>query len=78
MPPASSGDACDIDVGEENTIEQRKRPVAPKFREKLADLIKGLLSAKIVRPSTLPWAPPIVVIIEREKKLPVYVLMTGG
>ena len=41
------------------------RPVAPKFREKLADLIKGLLSAKIIRPSTSPWASPIVVIIKK-------------
>ena len=41
------------------------RSVAPKFREKLADLIKGLLSAKNIRPSTSPWASPIVVIIKK-------------
>ena len=34
------------------------RPVAPEFSEKLADVIKGLLSAKIIQPSTSPWASP--------------------
>ena len=65
LPPAARGAVCDIDVGEAKPIAQRVRPVAPKFREKLADLIKGLLSAKIIRPSTSPWASPIVVIIKK-------------
>ena len=65
LPPAARGAVCDIDVGEARPIAQRVRPVAPKFREKLADLIKGLLSAKIIRPSTSPWASPIVVIIKK-------------
>ena len=55
LPPAARGAVCDIDVGDANPIAQRVRPVAPKFREKLADLIKGLLSAKIIRPSISPW-----------------------
>ena len=65
LPPASCGAVCDIDVGGANPIAQWVRPVAPKFREKLAGLIKGLLSAKIIRPSTSPWASPIVVIIKK-------------
>ena len=65
LPPAARGAVCDIDVGGARPIAQRVRPVAPKFREKLADLIKGLLSAKIIRPSTSPWASPIVVIIKK-------------
>ena len=65
LPPAARGAFSDIDVGEARPIAQRVRPVAPKFREKLADLIKGLLSAKIIRPSTSPWASPIVVIIKK-------------
>ena len=65
LPPAARGAICDIDVGRASSIAQRVRPVAPKFRENLADLIKGLLSAKIIRPSTSPWASPIVVIIKR-------------
>ena len=64
LPPAARGDVCDIDVGGEKSIAQLVRPVAPKFREKLADLIKGLLSAKIIRPSTSPWASPIVIVIK--------------
>ena len=63
LPPAARGAICDIDVGGASPIAQRVRPVAPKFREKLSDLIKGLLSAKIIRPSTSPWASPIFVII---------------
>ena len=65
LPPAARGAVCDIDVGEAWPIAQRVRPVAPNFREKLADLIKGLLSAKIIRPSISPWASPIVVIIKK-------------
>uniref|UniRef100_A0AAV1T816 Reverse transcriptase n=1 Tax=Peronospora matthiolae TaxID=2874970 RepID=A0AAV1T816_9STRA len=65
LPPAARGAVCDIDVGGASPIAQRVRPVAPKFREKLADLIKGLLSDKIIRPSTSPWASPIVVIIKK-------------
>uniref|UniRef100_A0AAV1U7Y1 Reverse transcriptase domain-containing protein n=1 Tax=Peronospora matthiolae TaxID=2874970 RepID=A0AAV1U7Y1_9STRA len=65
LPLAARGAICDIDVGEAAPIAQRVRPVAPKYREKLSDLIKGLLAAKIVQPSTSPWASPIVVIIKK-------------
>ena len=68
LPPAARGAVCIIGVGEARPIAQRVRPVAPKFREKLADLIKGLLSAKIIRPSILPLASPIVVIITKNKE----------
>ena len=62
LPPAARGGVCDIDLGGTNPIAQRVRSVAPKFRDKLADLINGLLSAKIIRPSTSPWTSLIVVI----------------
>uniref|UniRef100_A0AAV1UBC5 Reverse transcriptase n=1 Tax=Peronospora matthiolae TaxID=2874970 RepID=A0AAV1UBC5_9STRA len=65
LPPAARGAVCDIDVGGAKPIAQRVRPVAPKYREKLADLIKGSLSAKIIQPSISPWASPIVVIIKK-------------
>ena len=68
LPPAARGAVCDIDVGNARPIAQRVRPVAPKYREKLADLIKGLLSARIIGPSTSPWASPIVVIIKKNGK----------
>uniref|UniRef100_A0AAV1TBU0 Uncharacterized protein n=1 Tax=Peronospora matthiolae TaxID=2874970 RepID=A0AAV1TBU0_9STRA len=42
LPPAARGAVCDIDFGGAKPIAQRVRPVAFKYREKLADLIKGL------------------------------------
>ncbi|GMF36344.1 unnamed protein product [Phytophthora fragariaefolia] len=56
---------CDIDVGNAKPVAQRVRKVAPQFREKLFQLIKGVLSAKIIQHSTSPWASPIVVIIKK-------------
>uniref|UniRef100_H3H7Z8 Reverse transcriptase domain-containing protein n=1 Tax=Phytophthora ramorum TaxID=164328 RepID=H3H7Z8_PHYRM len=65
LPPAAIGAVCDIDVGGAAPIAQRVRRVAPQFREKLSDLIKSLLSAKMIEPSTSPWASPIVIIIKK-------------
>ncbi|KAE8978835.1 hypothetical protein PR002_g24598 [Phytophthora rubi] len=65
LPPAARGVVCDIDVGGATPVAQRCRRVAPQFREKLSDLIKGLLSAKMISPSTSPWASPIVIIIKK-------------
>ncbi|KAE9293119.1 hypothetical protein PR003_g24588, partial [Phytophthora rubi] len=65
LPPAARGIVCDIDVGGAKPIAQRMRKVAPQFREKLSDLIKGLLGARIINMSTSPWASPIVVIIKK-------------
>ncbi|KAE8961388.1 hypothetical protein PR001_g30057, partial [Phytophthora rubi] len=65
LPPAAVGAICDIDVGNAAPIAQRVRKIAPQFREKVSDLLKGLLSAKIIRHSTSPWASPIVVIIKK-------------
>ncbi|OWY97142.1 reverse transcriptase [Phytophthora megakarya] len=56
LPPAARGDVFDIDVG-------GARPIA--LKEKLADLIKGLLSAKMINYSRSPWPSPIVVIIKK-------------
>ena len=65
LPPAARGAIYDIDVGSARPIAQRVRKVAPQFKEKLADLIKGLLSAKIIQPSTSLWASPIVIIVKK-------------
>ncbi|GMF25375.1 unnamed protein product [Phytophthora fragariaefolia] len=51
--------------GNAKPVAQRVRKVAPQFREQLFQLIKGLLSAKIIQHSTSPWASPIVVIIKK-------------
>ncbi|POM57742.1 Reverse transcriptase, partial [Phytophthora palmivora] len=64
LPPAARGVVCDIDVGDAKPIAQRVRKIAPRFREKLSDLITGLLSAKMISYSRSPWASPIVVIVK--------------
>ncbi|POM80706.1 LOW QUALITY PROTEIN: Reverse transcriptase [Phytophthora palmivora] len=65
LPPAAKGVACDIDVENARPVAQGCRKVAIQFREKLYQLIKGLLSARMIRHSTSPWASPIVVIIKK-------------
>jgi hypothetical protein len=65
LPPAAVDAICDIDVGDATPITQRVRKIAPRFREKVSGLLKGLLSAKIIMHSTSPWASPIVVIIKK-------------
>ncbi|OWY97686.1 reverse transcriptase [Phytophthora megakarya] len=65
LPPAARGVVCDIDVGGASPIALKCRKLRIQFREKLADLIKGLLSAKIINYSRSPWASPIAVIIKK-------------
>ncbi|POM57599.1 LOW QUALITY PROTEIN: Reverse transcriptase, partial [Phytophthora palmivora] len=65
LPAAAKGVVCDIDVGNAKPVAQRCRKVAIQFREKLYQLIKGLLSARMIRHSTSPSASPIVVIIKK-------------
>ena len=54
IPLTARGAVCDIDVRVANPVAQRVRLVAPNFHEKLANIIKGLLTAQIIRPSTSP------------------------
>ncbi|OWY95975.1 reverse transcriptase, partial [Phytophthora megakarya] len=56
---------CDIDVGGARPIALKCRKLQIQFREKLAELIMGLLSAKMINHSRSPWASPIVVIIKK-------------
>ncbi|POM76615.1 Hypothetical protein PHPALM_6130 [Phytophthora palmivora] len=65
LPPAARGVVCDIDVGDAKPIAQRVRKITYRFREKLSDLIKGLISAKMIRYSRSPWASPIMVIVKK-------------
>ncbi|OWY97075.1 reverse transcriptase, partial [Phytophthora megakarya] len=65
LPPAARGVVCDIDVGGARPIALKCRKLRIQFREKLADLIKGLLSARMVNYSRSPWASPIVVSIKK-------------
>ncbi|OWZ10886.1 reverse transcriptase [Phytophthora megakarya] len=65
FPPAARGVMCDIDVGGARPIALKCRKLQIQFREILADLIKGLLSAKMINYSRSPWASPTVVIIKK-------------
>ncbi|OWZ19064.1 reverse transcriptase [Phytophthora megakarya] len=62
---AAKGVICDIDVGNARPVPQRVRKISSQFREKLADLIRGLFSARMIRASKSPWASPIVVIVKK-------------
>ncbi|OWZ05318.1 reverse transcriptase [Phytophthora megakarya] len=64
-PAAARGVVCDIDVGEARPTALECRKLRIQFREKLAELIKGLLSAKMINHSRSPWPSPIVVIIKK-------------
>ncbi|KAJ0390606.1 hypothetical protein ATCC90586_012010 [Pythium insidiosum] len=64
-PPAARGVVCDIDVGDARPIAQRCRRVPPQHSEKLYELIKGLLDAGFIVPSTSPWASPIVIVVKK-------------
>ncbi|OWZ11910.1 reverse transcriptase [Phytophthora megakarya] len=60
-PPRLSPDVvCDIDVGGARPITRKCRKLRIQFGKKLADLIKGLLSAKMI-----PMGFPTVVIIKK-------------
>ncbi|OWY99419.1 reverse transcriptase [Phytophthora megakarya] len=48
LPLASRGVVCDIDVGGARPIALKCRKLWIQFREKLADLIEGLLSPKMI------------------------------
>ena len=63
LPLAEHGAVCDMDVGRENPIAQQVIPVSPKLS--WAYLTKRLLSAKIIQPSTLLWAWPIMIIVKK-------------
>ncbi|OWZ09713.1 LOW QUALITY PROTEIN: reverse transcriptase [Phytophthora megakarya] len=54
-------------IGKRNSLPPPARGVVCDidFKEKLADLIKGLLSAKMINYTRSPWASPIVVIIKK-------------
>ena len=65
LPPAARGAICDSDVGNAELIAQRVQKVTPQLKEKLDDLIKLLLSAKIIQSSNTLWASSIVIIVKK-------------
>ncbi|OWY95818.1 LOW QUALITY PROTEIN: reverse transcriptase [Phytophthora megakarya] len=59
---------CAISMsGEARPIALKCRKLWIQLREKLADLIKGLLSAKMINYPRSPWASPIVEIIKKNR-----------
>ena len=68
LPLAARVEVCEIDVRDADPIAQRVRPIAPKFLKTLADMIRGILTAQIIRPFTSPWASPIVMIIKKNRE----------
>ncbi|OWZ16402.1 reverse transcriptase [Phytophthora megakarya] len=65
LPPPARGVVCDIDAGGAKPIALKCRKLRIQFREKLEDLIKGLLSEKMINYSRSPWTSLIVVIIKK-------------
>ncbi|OWZ06626.1 LOW QUALITY PROTEIN: reverse transcriptase [Phytophthora megakarya] len=63
--PVARGVVCDIDVGGTRPIALKCCKLRIQVREKLADLNKGLLSAKMINYSRSPGASLIVVIIKK-------------
>ena len=64
LPRAARGVVFDIDVrGQPVCAEGQSRESQISRRNRR--LLKGLLSAKIIRPSVSPWASPVVVIIKK-------------
>jgi hypothetical protein len=64
-PLPAKGVVCDIDIGDVKPIAQSCRKVPPQFVDKLYELLKGLLQAGFIAPSTSSWASPIVIVIKK-------------
>ncbi|OWZ00570.1 reverse transcriptase [Phytophthora megakarya] len=56
LPLPARSVVYDIDVGGARHIALKCRKLRIQFREKLTDLIKGLLSTKMINYSRSPWA----------------------
>ncbi|KAE8988926.1 hypothetical protein PR001_g21903 [Phytophthora rubi] len=65
LPPPAYGVVCDIDVQGHPPIKQKARRTPLRFLGKLYELLKGLLTARLVSFSDSPWASPIVIVLEK-------------
>lgn len=66
---AETGDLFDMDVTPGPDIRERARPIPPRDFEECRQHIKGLLDAKIIRPSNSPFASPIVLVRKKNGAL---------
>ncbi|KAE9199211.1 hypothetical protein PF004_g19329 [Phytophthora fragariae] len=65
LPPPAYGVVCDIDVQRHPPIKQKSRRTPLRFLGKLYELLKGLLTARLVSFSDSPWASPIVIVLKK-------------
>ncbi|KAE8983185.1 hypothetical protein PF005_g22612 [Phytophthora fragariae] len=66
LPPPAYGVVCDIDVQRHHPpIKQKARRTPLRFLGKLYELLKGLLTTKLVSFSDSPWASPIVIVLKK-------------
>ena len=55
-----------IDVGSSPPIRQPVRRIPPIRRKESRDLLQGMLSKRVIKPSTSPWASPIVLVQKKD------------
>ncbi|KAE9181861.1 hypothetical protein PF004_g24409 [Phytophthora fragariae] len=65
LPPPAYGVVCDIDVQRHPPIKQKARRTPLRFLGKLYELLKGLLTSRLVSFSDSPWASPIVIVLKK-------------
>ena len=58
-----------IDCGDHPPIKQHFRRVPFVYREKISSMIDLMLSQGIIRPSTSPWASPVVLVPKKDGQL---------
>ena len=66
---STTGDPFDMELLPGSDIRERPRPIPPKDFEDCRQHIKGLLDAKIIRPSNSPFASPIVLVRKKSGAL---------
>ena len=66
---STTGDLFDIELESGPDIRERPRPIPPSDFEECRQHIKGLLDAKIIRPSNSPFASPIVLVRKKSGAL---------
>ena len=60
---------CVIDTGDARPIKQRFRRTSPRASLEIKAEIEALLAAGVIRPSTSPWASPVVAVRKKDGSL---------
>ena len=55
-----------INTGDKPPIRQRFRRLPPTFKEEVRTLIRDMLDKDVIKPSSSPWASPIVLIKNKD------------